>query len=205
MNSRLQIIATTTRPGRSSNAIAHWALSLARKHGEFLSEIVDLAEVGLPIFDEPVSPCLRQYVGDHTRRWSAIVDSADAFIFIMAEYNHGYTASIKNALDYLYYEWQYKPVGFISYGGPCGGTRAVESIMPVVVSLGMTPVRHGIAVPFVSAHVDNFGRFLPTEPMEAKMNAMLGELSAFSGSLAGLRVSSLSDDHGYADAAVVAD
>jgi NAD(P)H-dependent FMN reductase len=190
VNARLQVVASTTRTGRSSLAVADWATERAGRHGEFQPELIDIAEVDLPFFDEPYSPCLGRYTSDHTRRWSAIVDRADAFVFVVAEYNHGYTAPLKNALDYLYLEWRYKPVGFISYGGPSGGLRAVEALMPVVVALGMIPVQDSLAIPFVSQYVDSGGRFHADDRLDASVKSMLDELSDLSAALAPLRARS---------------
>src|SRR5947209_7654159 len=121
---KLEIIIASTRPGRVGLPVAQWFYQRAVAHGGFEVELVDLAEINLPFMDEPKHPRLRQYVHQHTRDWSAKVDSADAFVFVTPEYNFSFNAVLKNALDYLHWEWQYKPAGFVSYGGVSAGTRA---------------------------------------------------------------------------------
>ena len=112
----------------------------AREHGGFELEVADLAEVTLPLLDEPNHPRLRQYTREHTHAWSATVDVADAVVLVTSEYNYGYPAALKNAIDYLHHEWRYKPVGFVSYGGVAAGTRAVQQLKQVVTALRMMPV-----------------------------------------------------------------
>src|SRR5690349_114928 len=121
----LQIVVASTREQRKGPQVAAWFEGEARAHGGFEIELVDLAAVALPLFDEPRHPRLRQYEHEHTRRWSASVERADAFVFVTPEYNYGAPPSLLNALDYLIQEWAYKPVGFVSYGGVSAGTRSV--------------------------------------------------------------------------------
>jgi NAD(P)H-dependent FMN reductase len=125
---KLHVILASTRPGRAGEPIADWFVERAAAHGAFDVELVDLAEVALPFMDEPNHPRLRRYTHEHTKAWSARVDSADAFVFVTPEYNYGLTAPLKNAIDYLHFEWQHKPVGFVSYGGVAAGTRAVQML-----------------------------------------------------------------------------
>jgi NAD(P)H-dependent FMN reductase len=137
--------------------------------------------------DEPKHPRLRQYVHQHTRDWSAKVDAADAFVFVMPEYNHGITAPLKNAIDYLHQEWQYKPVGFVSYGGVAAGTRAVQMTKQVVTALKMTPVVEAVSIPFVQQFIDAFGQVQSNEVMEQGSDAMLSELHRLALALRPLR------------------
>ena len=123
----LQIIIASVRAGRVGLPVAEWFTARARSHGGFELDVADLAELALPLMDEPNHPRLRRYTQPHTLEWSARVDAADAFVFVHPEYNYGYTAPLKNALDYLNQEWAYKPVGFVSYGGISAGTRAQSS------------------------------------------------------------------------------
>ena len=120
--------------------VGRWFTARARDLGVFDVEVVDLADLALPFYDEPHHPRLRRYTRDHTRRWSARVDAADAFVFVTAEYNHAYPATLKNALDFLHHEWRDKPLGFVSYGGVAAGTRAVVALEPVVTALRLRPV-----------------------------------------------------------------
>jgi NAD(P)H-dependent FMN reductase len=137
--------------------------------------------------DEPNHPRLRQYVHQHTRDWSAIVDRADAFVFVMPEYNFGFNAPLKNAIDYLHHEWQYKPVGFVSYGGVSAGTRAVQMIKQVVTTLKMTPLPEAVSIPFVTQFIDDEGRVQANEVMETSARALLDELQRYIHALAPLR------------------
>ena len=126
----LTIIIASTRPGRAGLPIGTWFAERARVDGAFDVRVVDLADVGLPMYDEPDHPRLRRYRNQHTKDWSATIDAADAVVFVTPEYNYGYPASLKNAIDFLHEEWAYKPVGFVSYGGVAAGTRAI--IFPLV-------------------------------------------------------------------------
>ncbi len=186
----LQVIAGSTRPGRAGIAVARWIRDHAEKHGAFAVELVDLAEVGLPLLDEPHHPRLRRYVHPHTRSWSATIDRADAFVFVIPEYNHGVNAAMKNALDYLAFEWSHKPVGLIGYGGVAGGARAVHSIKPTLSTLNMFPISEGVVIPTVASHLDGEGadrRFTPSAEIEDGATAMLEALAKASASMRRLR------------------
>jgi NAD(P)H-dependent FMN reductase len=172
----LHVILASTRPGRAGEPIAEWFVERAREHGAFDVELVDLAEVGLPFMDEPNHPRLRRYEHDHTKAWSARVDAADAFVFVTPEYNYGFTAPLKNAIDYLHFEWQHKPVGFVSYGGIAAGTRAVQQLKQVVTTLKMLPIFEAVSIPFHTQFIDDEGRVQANEIMENAATAMLDEL-----------------------------
>src|SRR3954467_4525184 len=145
---KLQVLIASTRPGRVGGKIGAWAFEAAKKHGKFDVELVDLVEVNLPIFDEPKHPRLRQYEHEHTKRWSAIVERADAFVFVTPEYNFGPPPSLLNAMDFLYVEWNYKPVAFVSYGGMSGGVRAVQVAKNTATTLKMAPLYEAVNIPF---------------------------------------------------------
>jgi NAD(P)H-dependent FMN reductase len=172
---KLLVVVASTRPGRIGASIADWFVEEAREHAGFEVAVADLAVLALPLFDEPAHPSLGRYVHEHTRRWSAIVDDADAFVFVMPEYNHSYNAALKNALDYLNREWAYKPVGFVSYGGVSGGLRAVQAIKPVVAALRMTPVVDAVTIPMATSMVDEHG-FHPNDIVSASAKPLLDEL-----------------------------
>jgi NAD(P)H-dependent FMN reductase len=173
----LTIIIASTRPGRAGLPIATWFAERARTQGEFEVSVVDLAAVDLPMMDEPHHPRLRRYVNRHTRDWSATVDRADAFVLVTPEYNHGYPASLKNAIDYLNEEWSGKPVGFVSYGGVSAGTRAVAQLLPVVAAIRMLPVADAVHIPFHTEFFDSEGQLQPNEIMEQAALTMLDELA----------------------------
>ncbi len=128
----LQVIAGSTRPGRKGIAVAHWVAAQAEAHGGFDVELVDLADAGLPVLDEPNHPRLGQYTKDHTKAWSATISRADAFVFVFPEYNHSIPGGLKNAIDFLFHEWADKAAGLVSYGGVSAGTRSAAALKPVL-------------------------------------------------------------------------
>jgi NAD(P)H-dependent FMN reductase len=173
---KLSIIIASTRPGRAGRPIAAWFAEQARANAACDVSLIDLAAVDLPMLDEPDLPALRRYRNRHTRDWSAIVDAADAFVFVTPEYNHGYPATLKNAIDYLHDEWSFKPVGFVSYGGVSAGTRAVEQLKQVVSAVRMSPVHNVVNIPFHTQFFDGDGRVRANAIMEAAAVAMLDEI-----------------------------
>lgn len=183
----LTVIVGSTRPGRAGLPIAEWFIERARRHGGFEVEVADLAEVNLPLLDEPNHPRLGNYLHEHTRDWSGRIERADAVVFVTPEYNSGYPASVKNAIDYLHEEWKYKPVGFVSYGGVAAGTRAVQQLKQVVTTLKMTPVVEAVSIPFHTQFLDEDGRLQANEVMEQSADAMLDELGRVEAALRRLR------------------
>jgi NAD(P)H-dependent FMN reductase len=182
----LQIITASTRPGRVGPAVAEWVHRRAEAHGTFTVEAVDLADVSLPLLDEPHHPRLAQYTHQATRDWSATVERADAFVLVMPEYNHSFNAALKNALDHLFVEWGDKPVAFVSYGGQSGGLRAVSAIKPVVAALRMVPVLEAVAIPFVHGRITE-GVFAADDGLDGAAQAMLDELARLTDLLASAR------------------
>lgn len=138
--------------------------------------------------DEPSHPRLGQYEHEHTRAWSATVDRADAFVFVIPEYNYGYNAAIKNAIDYLHNEWKYKPVGLLSYGGVSAGTRAAQMLKQVVTTVSMMPVAEAVSIPFVRQFIDDTERFVPNELIETSSDDMLASLERWAAALAPMRL-----------------
>jgi NAD(P)H-dependent FMN reductase len=174
----LTIVIGSTRPGRAGLPIAQWFTARARDHDAFDEVVVaDLAEIALPLLDEPNHPRLQQYSHRHTKAWSAVVEASDAFVFVTPEYNHGYPAALKNAIDFLNAEWQYKPVGFVSYGGVAAGTRAVAQLKPVAAAVKLLPIVETVAIPFHTQFIDDDGRVVANEVMEQAADAMLEELA----------------------------
>lgn len=184
---KLYVITVSTRPGRAGVPLSTWILGLAQAHGGFDVELVDLKDVSLPLFDEPRHPRLAQYEHEHTKRWSAKIKAADAFIFVTPEYNHGAPPSLINALDYLVHEWAYKPVSFVSYGGPAGGTRAVQMVKPMLVALKMTVLFESVIAPLFMQSIDAQGVFKATEFQQTSAQGMLDTLSKWVGVLAPMR------------------
>ncbi|WP_436533256.1 NADPH-dependent FMN reductase [Actinoplanes sp. HUAS TT8] len=185
----LQIITASTRDGRKGHAVAQWVQRVAEAHGGFTVELVDLAEVALPMFDEPNHPRLGQYKHQHTRDWSATVKRADAFVFVTPEYNHSFPASLKNALDHLYSEWNHKPAGLVSYGGVSAGLRAATALKPVLSSLKIMPVIEAVSVPMFTQFLDEQGEFVPSAQVEASAKVMLDEVLKLTNALSVLRES----------------
>jgi NAD(P)H-dependent FMN reductase len=183
----LQVVVASTRPGRIGLPVAKWFVERAESTGRFEIDMVDLANLDLPFMDEPNHPRLRRYEHPYTKSWSARVDRADAFAFVMPEYNHSFNAPLKNALDFLQHEWYYKPVGLVSYGGVSAGTRAAQSIKPVLTTLKMQPLFEAVSIPFVSQYLNDEGRIDPNETMENAVDALLAELVRVEAALRPLR------------------
>jgi NAD(P)H-dependent FMN reductase len=183
---KLLVIVASTRPGRIGLPVARWFLNVAEEHGGFAVELVDLAEWNLPMMDEPHHPRLRQYTHEHTLRWSALIEAADALVWVMPEYNHGYIAPLKNAIDYLVHEWAWKPVGLVSYGGLSGGTRATQLLKPVLSDLKMVPVAETVPIVYVSQMLKD-GVFEPSESLTHTAQVMLAELQRVEAATRSLR------------------
>ena len=184
---RLLTVIGSTRPGRIGRPVADWFIDHAAVHGGFELEIADLAELDLPLVDEPDHPRLRRYTKDHSRAWSATVDAADAIVMVTSEYNSGYPAALKNAIDFLHHEWRYKPVGFVSYGGVSAGTRAVQQLKQVVTAVAMMPAPASVNIPFVRQFLGEDGTITGNEIMLEAVPAMLNELLRLHEALASLR------------------
>ena len=184
---KVGIVIASTRPGRVGLSVGEWVRDRAAEHAGFEIKVLDLAEINLPFMDEPNHPRLRQYIHQHTKDWSAAVDDLDAFVFVLPEYNYGMTAPLKNALDFLSQEWQYKPVGLVSYGGLAGGTRAAQMLKQVVTALKMMPLTEAVAIPFVNQYLDDEQRFQPTESMENSLETMFKELGRWAVALQAMR------------------
>jgi NAD(P)H-dependent FMN reductase len=171
---KLHVIAVSTRPGRNGIHIARWVDTLACEHGKFDVALVDLAEVNLPLMDEPNHPRLRQYTKEHTKKWSALVDAADAFVFVAPEYNYSMAPSLVNAVDYLQQEWKYKAAGIVSYGGVSGGLRATQMAKQLLTAVGVMPAADVPIPMFPQFLVD--GTWTPNEIMTKSVGAMLDEV-----------------------------
>ncbi len=128
---RIGIIVGSTRPGRKADAVARWVLEHARKRTDAEFEIVDIGDYNLPLLDEPIPPSMGKYTNQHTKDWAKKIASLDGFVFVTPEYNHGPSAALKNAIDFVYAEWNNKAAGFVSYGS-AGGARAVEHLRHVM-------------------------------------------------------------------------
>ena len=182
---KIAIILGTTRPGRNGEAVAHWVYEIAKKRIDAEFEFVDIKDFNLPLLDEPVPPSQGQYSKEHTKRWSAKIDSFDGYIFVTAEYNHGIPGALKNAIDFLYKEWNNKAAGFVSYGGT-GGVRAVEVLRLVMAELQVATVRAQVTLSLF-ADFENFTTFKPAPYQEQYVNTMLDQVIAWGTALKALR------------------
>ena len=173
---RAMVVIASTRPGRAGGPVGEWVAEAARQASVEV-DVVDLAEFVLPMLAEPHHPRLKQYTSELTWEWSRRVEAADAVIFVLPEYNHSFSAPLKNAIDHLHGEWAGKPVGLVSYGGLSGGTRAVTALQPVLVNLGMRVLAANVEIAWVAEHIVD-DAFLPSERHERALVAQLAALAA---------------------------
>lgn len=185
---KVGIIIGSTRPGRVGESVARWTFDIANKRSDAEFELVDLLDFNLPLLDEPVPPSMGQYSKDHTKAWSAKVASFDAYVLVTPEYNHGTSGALKNALDFVYTEWNNKAAGFVSYGS-AGGTRAVEQLRLVMAELQVASVRNQVMLSLFT-DFENFSVFKPSERQEAAVNNMLDQLIAWGLAMKSVRVNS---------------
>jgi NAD(P)H-dependent FMN reductase len=179
------IIVGSTRPGRKAAAVAKWVFDIlkSRKDAEF--EIVDIEDYKLPLLDEPVPPVMHQYSNPHTKTWSEKIASLDAYIFVTPEYNHATSAALKNAIDFLFHEWNNKAAGFVGYGG-AGGVRAVENLRLVMGEIKIADVRAQVALSMFT-DFENFTAFKPHEKHDKAVHSMADEVIAWGRALKALR------------------
>ncbi|MFB7719531.1 NADPH-dependent FMN reductase [Nocardia sp. NPDC056100] len=159
---RIAVVIGSTRPTRICPDIASWIREVAQAGSPLTYELLDLAEVGLPLLDEPLKAALQQYHHEHTRRWSRIIDSYDGFIFVFPQYNWGYPAALKNALDYLYYEWRDKPATVATYGTR-GGGKAATQLLTVLQGLHMRALDNHLELAIGDNDVDDTWQIIDVE------------------------------------------
>ena len=174
---KLKIISSTVRPGRKGPVIAEWIAEKARQFGSFEVEVIDLGEVNLPLMAEANHPRMQKYELEHTKKWSAKIDEADAFIFVTAEYNYNYPAALRNALEYLSFEWNYKAAGIVSYGGVSAGTRAANQLKGDLPTFKIVPVPEAVHIPFYSQFINESNELAGNEIMDQSADALLKELA----------------------------
>ncbi len=170
--------------------MARWVEQVTLGHavvttGQVSVEVVDLGAQALPLLDEPVPAMFADYRNPHTRRWSAVISSFDAFVFVTPEYNHSLPAALKNAIDFLYAEWNNKAAGFVAYGS-AGGTRAVEQLRLVMAELQVATVRAQVALSLFS-DFENHTVFKPEARHEKSVTTMLDQLVSWSTAMATVR------------------
>jgi len=187
MSLKLKIIIGSTRPGRKGPIVADWVKRFADEFGKFDVDLVDLAELDLPLLDEPNHPAQKNYQHDHTKRWSAIADEADAFVFVAPEYNFFAPAALVNAMQCLSQEWKYKPAAFVSYGGVSGGLRAMQELRQLFGNLGGVALAQSVPMPFFTQFIGEDGTFKPNEPMLEGIKGVFGELHKWATALQPMR------------------
>ena len=182
---KVGVIIGSTRPGRNAEKVAKWVMEQAGKRSDAQFELVDLADYNLPLLDEPVPPSLHQYSKPHTHAWAKKIDSLDAFVFITPEYNHSITGALKNAIDFVYAEWNNKAAGFVSFGS-AGGARAVEQLRTVMGEVQVADVRQQV---LFSLHSDfeNYSVLKPSAMHETMLRTLLDQLVSWGGAMKRLR------------------
>jgi NAD(P)H-dependent FMN reductase len=184
---RIGIILGSTRPNRNGEQVANWVLDIASRRNDADYELIDLRDYDLPNYDEPIPAAAGQYQNEHTKRWAETVDSFDGFIIVTPEYNHSLPGSLKNALDFIYAEWNNKAVGFVSYGAALG-VRSVEHLRQIVGHLQMADVGQTVSISLFTEFED-MQTFRPSEISLSGLNTMLDQLNAWTNALMPLRLS----------------
>jgi NAD(P)H-dependent FMN reductase len=182
---RIGIILGSTRPNRNGEAVAHWTYETAKQRRDAEFELIDIRDYRLPLLDEPIPPSMGQYKQPHTKRWAEKIAALDAFVFVTPEYNHGISGALKNAIDFLYAEWNNKAAGFVSYGS-AGGVRAVEHLRLVMGELQIADVRAQVTLSLYS-DFENYRVFKPGAHHETSLGTMLDQVIAWGGALKSVR------------------
>lgn len=172
----IKIITGSVRPGRFNIQAATWMYEFAKKREDIDVELLDLATINLPFYDEVSPPKQNQYEKQHTKDWSTMIKPADGFILVTPEYNHSYSPVLKNALDYLFYEWNHKPVAYMSYGSQAGGSRAIEHLRTIAAELKMYDLQEHILLSNYWEQMDEKGAFIFTSRHEEQATALLNSL-----------------------------
>ncbi len=184
---KIAIILGSTRPGRKAEAVGKWFHEIASQRSDATFELVDLLDYNLPLLDEPIPPSRGQYSKEHTKRWAAKIASFDGYVFVTPEYNHATSGALKNALDFLYKEWNNKAAGFVSYGS-AGGTRAVENLRLIMGELQIADVRSAVALSLFT-DFENFTTFKPGSQHMNSVTTMLDQLVLWSKAMQSVRAS----------------
>jgi NAD(P)H-dependent FMN reductase len=183
---KVAIITGSTRPGRNNEAVARWVHRLASQRSDDEFELVEIANYELPLLDEPMPPVLGKYTKPHTKAWSHKIGSFDGYVFVTPEYNHGIPGALKNAIDFLYREWNNKAAGFVSYGGSANGTRAVEQLRLVLAELRVATVRTQVMLSMAN-DFENYSVFQPRAHHANELATMLDQVVSWSRALKTVR------------------
>ena len=182
---KVAIVVGSTRPGRKADTVAKWIYEIAAKRGDAEYEVVDIKDFNLPLLDEEIPPIMGRYRQPHTKAWAAKIAPFDAFVFVTPEYNHGTSGALKNAIDFLYAEWNDKAAGFVSYGG-AGGTRAAEQLRLVMGELQVADVRAQVTLSMFEDFKD-FTTFTPSPKQADKVGPLLDQVVAWGAALKSVR------------------
>lgn len=182
---KIAIVTGSTRPGRNNEQVAKWVLEQAKARKDAEYTLVDIQDFNLPLLDEPLPAAYNQYQNEHTKAWARAIAPYDGYVFVTPEYNHGPSAALKNAIDYLGVEWANKAVGFVGYGS-ANGVRAVEHLRQVAGELQMADVRAQVQLSLFT-DFENFSVFKPNDMKKDDVKAMLDQLTAWAGALKPLR------------------
>jgi NAD(P)H-dependent FMN reductase len=182
---RIAIVMGSTHTGRLNDAVARWVYDVARTRNDADFELVDIAEYHLPLLDEAIPPTFGQYGHEHKRKWAQKIASFDAYVFVTPEYNHGVSAALKNAIDYLFREWNNKAAGLVSYGS-VGGARAAEQLRLVLADVMVAAVRAQVTLSLFT-DFEKFTRLKPDSTRTHELHAMLDQVVAWSKALKSVR------------------
>ena len=182
---KIGIILGSTRPGRNGEAVAKWVHAIAKKRNDAEFELVDIKDFNLPLLDEPLPPSMGTGSKPHTKAWAAKVNSFDGFVFVTPEYNHGISGALKNAIDFLFREWNNKAAGFVGYGS-VGAARAVEQLRLVLAEVQIATVRNQVLLSLFT-DFENFSVFKPAANHEKSVNAVFDQVVAWATALKPLR------------------
>jgi NAD(P)H-dependent FMN reductase len=171
---KIAIILGSTRPNRNGEAVAKWFHDLATRRADADYELIDIKDFNLPLLDEPIPPSQGKYSQPHTKAWAQKIEAFDAFVFVTPEYNHSTSGALKNAIDFLYKEWNNKAAGFVSYGS-AGGVRAVEHLRLIMAELQIADVRAQVTLSLFT-DFENFSTFKPAAQHEQTAKTMLDQL-----------------------------
>lgn len=182
---RIAIIIGSTRPGRVGESVAKWVHEIASTRNDAQYDLIDIADQDLPLLDEKIPPSQGKYQQDHTKRWAEKIDSYDGFVFVTPEYNHGTSAALKNAIDFLFKEWNDKVAGFVGYGS-AGGVRAVEHLRLVMAEVRVADVRPQVELSLFEDFEDS-SRFKPRDFHEKKLHKVFDAVVSWGAALQGVR------------------
>jgi NAD(P)H-dependent FMN reductase len=183
---RIAIIIGSTRPNRNGEAVGKWVYELANNRDDAEFELIDLKDYHLPLLDEPLPPSMGQYSNAHTKKWAETISSFDAYVFVTPEYNHSVPAALKNAIDFLYKEWNNKSAGFVGYGG-AGAIRAIEHLRLSMAELQVADVRTQVSLSLIT-DFENYHIFKPAPYHERNLHKMIDEIIAWGKALKELRM-----------------